>query len=104
MTTPPRPLGPPRTLVQRLLHRLQPSAETPAQRHERRMRRFAQRAWVWLAFMVVLAVLLVLNQLAGSRATMLPIVVVLIGCAVLYAVALREAGRRGGKKDGNLDR
>ena len=51
------PKGPPRTLMHR---------------RERRMRRFARHEWIWLAFAVFCAVMMVLYRLAGSRVMLAP--------------------------------
>lgn len=54
---------------------MQPPREplrTFMQRRERRMRRFARQEWIWLAFAVFCAAMMVLYQLVGNRVMLVP--------------------------------
>lgn len=46
-------------------------SEKLAQRHERRMRRFARQGWIWLVFMVLCAAMMVTAQFIESRVNLL---------------------------------
>ena len=96
MTPPPEPRKP---LARRLLDLnekvdrlvtgdLQAHLNRAAQRRDHRERRLARRDWIWLAFMVVIVGLMVLTQLAGSRATLVPLAFVFSFCFLVYLMTL----------------
>lgn len=115
MTSPSEPRKP---LIKRLLdlherfgkfavRGMQTYHEREARRRERRERRFAKRSWTWLACMIVLLVIMVLNQ--REHPEMMPGLAGLVAFGLLgYLLALlsqrRVAARdKASQKDQNLN-